>query len=402
MTYVTWKIERYPFNTADSTWSTTAITLTQYSDPIVQLSTGDARDSFSFKVLNFNDTFSNYFKPNDKLVISRAINTTTVASSDLLIVGSVQNTPEEETATQTQVRVEGNNFSEAMLSGIVFFDPAGAVIPTAIQSALNSVGNYNANFLVTWNSLNPTTKSTGGAFPAVTEKWFNRPIKDFITKYSTNDATGDGNYYWYVDKDNKLVWAQKSGTANYTFSAATNTYTRLRINKDLKDVKNWVIVKGGTDPEGSPIQIRVQDMSSVSRNGLKPYILTSITKSAEMLVKQDKDYFGVTDMKDASYPLTPTWTASSQTNYPTYVASLRTFVKAQCEVEGNAFLRGKKFGKLKIDLSFIPGTVSWGRGSLVSCTIPSLGTDAKNLRVTDIQYSSDEDVFTLSEDEGTL
>jgi hypothetical protein len=399
MVFVTWKIDRYPFSS--NAWSTSAITLTEYFDPQVQLATGDGKDSFSFKATNFNNTLSNYFKPNDKLIISRAVNTTTIASSDVIITGSVKNVPEETSGTTNQIRVEGNNFSDTMLGGIVFFDPNGATIPNAIQAALASVGNYNSNFVVTWSSTNPTVDSNGNAFPAVTEKWFNRPIKDFIIKYSTDQATGDGNYFGYVNASNEFVWGKKSGAEAYTFDSTTDDYTRLRINKDLKDVKNWVIIKGGTDPNGSPIQTRVEDLSSIARNGLKPYILTSITKSAETLVKVDKDFYGVTDMKDASYPLTPPWSSGSVVNYIAYVAALRVYVEAQCKVEGNSFLQGRSGGKLKVDVSFPPGK-AWGRGDLIACNIPSISSIMKKLRVVEIQYTDDSDTFTLVEDIGSL
>jgi len=401
MTFVTWKIDRYPFSTSNNTWSTTAITLTQYFDPMVQVSSGDSRDSFSFKVTNFNDTFSNYFQPNDKIVISRVVNSSSLASSDILMVGSVKNVPEEETGSMNQLRVEGANFSDAVLSGIAFFDPAGAPIDDAIQAALASIANYNSNFGVVWSASNPTTTSTAAAFPAVNEKWFNRPIKDFIAKYSTAQATGDGNYFFYVNNSNELVWGKKGDSTAGTFNSSSDDYTRIRINKDLKDVKNWVIVKGGIDPNGSAIQTRVHDISSIARNGLKPYILTSITKSAETLVKVDKDRYGVSDMKDASYPLTPAWASAPLANYAAYVVALRVYVIAQCKAEGESFLQGRVGGKLKVDITFIPGK-GWGRGDLIECTIASLGSAIKKLRVTEIQYTDDADTFTLVEDIGSL
>lgn len=403
MSFVTWKIERTPFNVSSKTWSSTSTTLTEYYDPVVIVNLGEARDTFNFKVCNFNDNFSNYFQPNDKITISRVINSTSTASSDIIMVGSVQNTPEEEDGMRTTVRVEGANFSETILGGIVFFDPRGMTIPTAIQAALNAIGVYNSNFTVTWNGSNPTTKSNGSAFPTVNEKWFNKPIKAFIEKYSVSDITGDGNYYYYVDKNNTLVWRQKSNSVTWTFNTASSPYKSLRINKDLKEVKNWVIIKGGTDPDGSPIQTRVQNMESISKHGLKPYILPSISKNAEMLVKEDKDRFGVTNMSSASYPLTPAWNGgSSVANYAAYVTALRVYVKSQCDLEGQAFLNARQYGKLKVDLEFSPGGVSWGLGDLVECTIPSLSSSAKNLRVTDIQYTTEADTYTLVEDIGSI
>lgn len=401
MSFVYWKIERYAF--ASNSWSSTGTTIATVIDPQVTVNMGDGRDTFSFKITNFNDEWSNYFRPNDKIIISRKVNSTTLASSDILMVGSIQNTPETESGKQTQIRVEGSNFSETILGGIVFFDPTGQTIPTAIQNALNSIGVYNSNFQVTWDSGNPTTKSTGGAFPTVTERWFNKPIKSFIEKYSTNDLTQDGNYFWYVNKDNKLVWNKKDDAADHSFNSSTSLHKMIRINKDLKDVKNWVIVKGGIDPKGAAIQTRVQDMSSIAKNGIKPYILVTIAKNAETLLKADLTAQNVTQASDLTFPYTPPWNSGvSVANFNAYVEAMRTYVIAQAKLEGQAFLESRKNGKLKVDISWSPGDVSWGLGDVIAATIPSLGSGAKNLRVQEIVYATDMDTYTLVEDIGSL
>jgi hypothetical protein len=403
MSYVTWKFERYPFVSAESGWSSTAVTLTNVYDPQVTVNLGDARDTFSFKVTNFNDEWSNYFQPNDKITIYRVVNSSTVASSDVLMVGSIQNTPENESGKQTQIRVEGANFSENILSAIVFFDPTGQTIPSAMQAALLSLSNYNQNFGVTWNTGNPSVTSTGASFPTVTERWFNKPIRAFVEKYSTADLTLDGNYYYYVDNNNKLVWGKKDDAADHAFNASTAIHKSLRITKDLKDVKNWIIVKGGVDPKGAAIQTRVQDMSSIAKNGLKPYILVTIAKNAETLLKADLTAQNVTAASDLTFPYTPPWNSgSSCANFDEYVEDMRVYVIAQAKKEGQAFIDGRKNGKLKVDLTFSPGDVSWALGDVVACTIPSLSSNVKNMRVTEIVYATDIDTYTLVEDIGSI
>jgi hypothetical protein len=85
-----------------------------------------------------------------------------------------------------------------------------------------------------------------------------------------------------------------------------------------------------------------------------------------------------------------------------YVEALREYVKTQCQLEGNAFLTARQYGKLKIDVEYPAGFKSFGLGDLVQCTIPSLGSTAKDLRIIEIQYGTETDIFTLTEDIGSI
>lgn len=412
MSYVFWKLERYPLNSDGTGWESTPVDVTTFYDPTVTVNLGDARDTFSFKVTNFNSESSNYFKPNEKITIYRKVNSSTVASSDVLMVGSIQNTPEEVSGKKNMIRVEGANFSETILSAIVFFDPQdqGLNIPRGINAALLAASIYNTSFGVTWDTAfngDPATitRSDGTAFPNVNEKWYNKPIKNFLEKYSTNDATGDGNYYYYVTNENKLRWKRKEDSPSYSFDASTAKHKSFRITKDLKDVKNWIILKGGISPKGAAIQTRVHDISSIAKNGIKPYILVNNAKYAETLLKGDLNAQGVTGFSDMSFSpaFTPSWSGGvSYASADLYDAALVAYVKERIRLDGEAFLQARAKGKLKVDISFSPGEVTWGLGEVIACTIPSLSDEAKNMRVDEIVYGTEMDTYTLVEDIGSI
>lgn len=407
MSFVYWKIERYAYTgTALSVdaWSTTAEIIAEAFDPQVTVNLGEAKDTFSFKVTDFNGDFSNYFRPNDQILIYRKLNSTTVASSDILINGSVQNTPETKSGKQSVIRVEGASFSESVLSAVAYFDPQGLDIPTAIQRGLVSVTNFAPGFGVTWSSGNPTTKQDGSAFPEVQEVvWPYKPIKDFIAKYTSADRTGDGNYYWYVNSSKEFVWGPKADSPTATFNSSTDNYQQLRINKDLKDVKNFIILKGGISPKGAAIQDRVQDISSIAKNGIKPYVLVDEAKTAETLLKLDLNTQGVAGFVDMTFPYTPAWNGGvSCADNDEYDAALVAYAKVLLKARGKQLLQKTAGGKLKVDVVWPPGAASWGLGSVVSCTIPSLSASAKNLRVMEISYATESDIFTLEEDTGSL
>jgi hypothetical protein len=409
MTYVTWKVERQAYSGSTSSgWTGATTEITTIQDPQVVVNLGEAKDSFTFTLSNGSQAWSNYFQPNDKIIISRVVNAASCATSDIIMVGTVGSPSDTWAQDQKIVRVEGFNFSETILSGITFADTQGKTVANAIQILLNSVGVYNGSFGVTWNTNNRTTKRDGSAFPLVTERWFNKNVKNFIEKYSSNATTEDGNYYWYVDKDNTLVWKARVDNATSSFDASTNVYRSLKLGKDIKDVRNWVLIKCGTDPLGNAITTRVEDPASIGAHGLKPYILPNVAKNAEMFAKQDAAYFGVQTMADASYPLTPTWTTTSATAYKTgannYVALLRAFAVASGKTKGNAFLSRSKYGKLVVDVEASPGTTGQGcgLGDVIACTIPAIGAEAKNLRVKEIRYSTSSDTYRLEEDTGSL
>lgn len=406
MSYVTWSIVRTPF--VDGAWdSAQQETLTTYYDPLVQKESGESRDSFSFKVTNFNGNFSDSYNPQDRIEIYRVVNSATVSASDLLIAGAVQDVPEQDSSGINLLRVEGYNYSEAVMSSLVFYDATNDTIPAAIQGALTSVAVFNDRFTITWHPDNPSTTSSGGVFPTVGERFFYRPLRDIIEKYSRNTATSDGTYYWYVDSQNRLVWRRAASTTSYSFNSATDTYRGLKLGKDTKEVKNYIIAKGGVDPEGKAIQARRQDYSSISKHGMKFYMLTDTAKLGGTLHTSDCQTAAVQHMRDAVYPFTTTAWKSLVTgtyitfaDYDEYVEALRAHVLEVLKREADKMLEATSKGRLKVDLDFAPGVKEWGLGDLLSVTIASLGT-AKKLRVRGIQYSTTSDSFTLEEDIGS-
>lgn len=412
MSYVTWKMDRYPFNSTSYTHSTTVVTLTDYHDPIVRMSIGAGRDTFEFKVTNFTHEWSNYFKNNDKITISRVLNSNSFASSNILMVGMISNLPTEESYNSNMVRVEGVNFSESIMSAIAIVHANGLTIPEVIRAALNVVAASNSTFAVTWSSTNPSTMSSGATFPSVTEKLFYRPIKDIIEKYSTNDKTTDGNYYWYVNNANELIWRKLSDNPLTTtsFDFDTDTFLKFKAGKDTSKVVNYVIVKGGHDPFNKPIQAYWADYPSIAKNGFKYYVLVTEKKLAENRTAEDCAKAGVDNMGSYNFstPFTPTWIVTSYISKSTYQDAFREDIKKELKVEGKSYIDARKYGKFQATITFPAGQKAWGLGDLIKCSnIPNLDDGSvtipvKNLRIKEIEYSTTTDTYVLEEDSGTI
>lgn len=404
MVTVYWKLDHQPFNNGN--YGTTN-TLTNYRDVIINTAAGDSKDSFDFKLDNFQGEFNQTFNAKDKITIYRQIDSDTGWSSDdVLMNGVVRDTPETEKYNQSLVQVKGYNYSETVTNALVFIDTTNGNydIPQLIQYAITSVQNFNTNFGVTWHPDNPSVKTNGSVFPTIRERIFYKPLSYLIEKYSGLDFTEDVNYYWYVDTQNRLVWRPRQDSVSAVFDADTDEHLSLKVSKDTKDIKNFIIVKAGLDPRGNPIQERYGDYNSIAKNGFKYHFLVDENKTAQSILDADRSDAGVTDMSSASYPFTPKWSGgTSYANFSDYVDAFRVYVKAYAKQLGKTFAEQRAYGELKVDLVFIPGTKTWSIGDVIACDIPQVSaSESKLLRVESAQYTGTTDTFTLVEDQGSL
>lgn len=411
MSYTYYKIERVPFYNNQFHPTETEV-LTDFSKLLIRMSLGEGKDSFSFEVKNFNNKYNNKFNISDKIIIYRKINSTVVTDADVLMIGVVNDLPSEMSASKNYIKVKGYNLSESILRGLVFLDfyNRDVTIPDAMQEALQNIRNINPNFSVTWDYSNPEIKSDGTAFPFVVERFYYKPFKDFIERYSMNTYTHDGAYYWYVTKNNQLRWDKRLNISSGSFNSGTSLYKELKHTKDVKGIINFIIIKGGLDPKGKQIQNIYQDPASISKNGMKHYYLVDETNAAKNLNMMDMNMIGAkpedgtlpSKVLGTSYSFTPLWLGTAVTNDDEYVEYLRAYVKIYLKTIAKSFVELRKNGKLKIEINAAPGVYSWVLGEVISCTIPEISSKVMNLRVVDIQYGETQDAFELEEDKGSL
>lgn len=432
MSYVKWKIENTPF--IDGAWDDSQTTeITSFYSPLLRVNTGTKKDSFQFKVINNSLIENTTFGVDNKITIYRTANTDTITTDDILMVGAIRDIPINQDGMKNIYDIKGYNFSETVLKAIVFVDLEQVSIAAGIQEALEQVAGMNSNFKVTWSATNPTSKQSAGKegdpFPLVGEKFFYKPLKDILEKYSTNDRTEDGNYFWYINKDNELLWFQQDSVPLYTFDSSIDAHKSIKVKKDIKGVRNYIIAKAGYDPAGNQIMTKFIDWSSVGRHGMKYYFLTTTNTLAQELRTEDNEgvqtaITGYPDSMSAS-AFTTKWRAtvdatvgagttmtdgefvtvnqgSLDNNKKDYTAVIRTETKARAEKEGQAYADAHKYGKLVVDLEFSAGIKPWSLGDRVNCSIPELSQVDKEMRVIDIQYGNDTDIYSLEEDEGSL
>lgn len=432
MSYVRWKIEHTPFRDNQYQTGETA-EITDFYDVLMSTELGDGRDTFSLKVNNQNGVYDNYFNSNDKFTIYRVVNGTSLVSTDVLMVGGLKDDQEKMTAKSDVINLEGYNFSESVMGALVFVDITNLTPPAAIEFALDNAAEKNSNFAVTWNTANDTAISSL-TFPTISsERFFNKPLKKIIQKYSEDPETNNGSFLWYVDKDNTLVWRQKTSVITHDFNVNTDDFVEYEHGKDISGVRNFIVLKGGLDPAGRQITTRYIDWSSVAKHGSKYQFIISETNAGKNLVDLDLVKSYGTDNVSETYPdefsnslsFTTAWKSkytyttkqysisvdkdyitinegSDAANKKAYAEIIRTETKKRLVDEGTTFTATTAFGKLKMDVGFMAGSKSWILGENISVTNPKIASLPKTLRVSEVQYSSTVDTYSLEEDVGTI
>ena len=404
--FVAWKVEHVPF--VDNAWDDSQMTtFTNIHRPLIRNTLGEQRGTFEFTVLNDSDkTFSDLFNPYDKLFIYRKINSTEFTDEDLLIQGGIKDVPTEEDANKDELKIEGFNFGDVILGALMFVDATDLKVDEALQQGLTSIGQGNPNFLVEWDAGNPSVKTDGTEFPIVNQPLFNYPYLRIIRRYSTQNFNEDQNYYFYVSKDNKLIWRPIEDSTFGTFNHSTDTYNSLKVYQDTSEVRNFIIIRGGTSPKGNAIQENYRDPESISRHGQKYHIMIDENRYAQTTYERDLERYAVDTMEDATYPLSPNppWNQGNltPTSFNDYNDKLVTYVKALLKKDGQRFAETRRWGRLQADVAVQPGTLPWQVGNMINCTLPEYPNQVKELRVQSAQYAEDEDTFTLIEDVGTV
>lgn len=415
--------------TGDGTWSSTVEVIEDIYDPVVRTSLGEVKDTFEFKLQNFADRWSgqsfeggNGFNIGDKISIYYKTNTSSLSSSDLLMTGLITDVPYDVDATKNFVRVQGNNFSEILLNALVFYSPPaeGLTLPEFLEAAINSLSLLHDSIKVEWHPDNPTLKTDDTAFHKVYDRWFYRSAIRLLNEYSSKVVTGDGNYYWYVDRDNKLVWGPKTDDVKHHFNSSTHEYKELKVKKDLNGVVNFVIAKGGLDPAGRAITKRRDDVVSRAKHGFK-YKLITLSATADNDLRGQDFLYGTGFNKDNpisnnNYPSVTGWASTVEKpsspemvpgekvvigSWKEYVDAYRAEIEARLTREAQEFIDARRYGRLQVELEFVNGK-KWYIGDVISVTLPEINANNKFLRIISAEYTQDSERYVLQEDEGSI
>ena len=438
MVYVRWKLEHTPFTgTGYDTGNTTNIT--SFFDPILETNLGSGRDMFKFKVQNNRGIYNNFFKVKDKITVYRKVNSGTFTSDDIVMVAAVEKVPYKNNGTVNVMNVDCYNYSEAVMSAIVFVDAQALSASAAIKQGLANVSNLAPNFSVTWdNAGNGTTTQVVG------KRYFYKTLLSMIEELSEDKYTGDGRYFWYVNNDNEFIWKKDTAYGQGSFNSSTTPYREMGTKIDTSKVINYIITKGGILPNGKQVQDYVPDFASIAGKGYKYHIETGEANTVQELVKSDQDSDGVetTDgYPDLSSSFTTAWKwsgnrydgqgveqkqtidgilltntqsvtinqGSESANKETYNNILRAQVISLIRKKARDILEVRSKGKFILELETLPGQEQWALGDRISCVVPEIfynsttnSTSTKLLRIQEYQLTTDSEIFELEEDTGSV
>ena len=429
MVFVKWKLEHTPFREGVYQTGETS-DITSFYDPILETNLGSGRDMFKFKVQNNRGIYNNFFKVKDKITVYRKVNSGSFTSDDIVMVAAVEKVPYKDTNSTNVMNVDCYNYSEAIMGAIVFVDAENKSASEAIQEALLQVKKVaGGNFGVVWA---PT--GNGTTTQVVGKRYFYKTLLSMIEELSQDKYTGDGTYFWYVDNNNNLIWRKDEAfNEGVAFNSLTTPYREMGTKIDTSKVINYIITKGGILPDGRQVQDYVPDFGSIAKNGYKFHIEVGEANTVNELVKMDQDSDGV-ETTDGYPDLTSSfqtawvWSGTTATidtvtctkdsrvtinlgteaaNKKAYNNILRGEVITRIRKRAQDLLEVRSKGKFILELDVIPGQLSWNLGDRITCTVPEIFydsindvTETRELRVQEIQYTTDGEIYELEEDKG--
>jgi len=410
MAAVNWRIEH--FNDLDKTGTPDNV-IKAFSKPSVTVSAGDGKDSFRFEVKSNAPSFSE-IDMQDKVVIKREANSTQFGPDSVLMTGAVNKANKRLDTSKSIVKVKGNNYSKTLTDATAFADVQNVRVDEAIKEALTSIREYADKFAVSWHPNNPSTKeippNEGDEYPVVGEEWYDVPMRKVMEDMTKAKYTEDGDYYWYVDKDNQLVWRPEGSQVNDVLDESLPYHTARR-KRNTEDVVNFVKVKGGTLPTGGAVEAQAINFGSAGKNGLRYKALQGNQNYVDNMhddtmnaIGANEDTTRPSNVSGFTYPLTvgpvAQQTQSSIDNDGDYFRALKTVAKNKLRKEGEQYIENFKKGYYVIRLEVPSYRNTFNLGELYQNQIS--GLPSGTFRVRKIQYNAAVDVVTLREDDPSV
>jgi hypothetical protein len=376
-------IENYA-SIGDGVWTSTVTEVTDAFDVKVNHALGNTKDTFSFKVPNNRQRNTYSFRTQDNIKIYYLINGATPSSDNLVLSGLVKSVSESVNESSNYLNIEGVSFGEITGNALVFYTGTNVTVRDIIITAVASVKIFNGNFGLEVDM--PTTLPDGSSFPVVNsggevrEQY--RSLNYILEKYLKAAYTGGYNYYYYVDNSvtvgatSQLVIRPRFGSVNNSIVEGTTIINSAKITMRSDDVKNYVIVKCGTDYNNRPITARADDPVSRAKYGFRYYMLI------------DEKIAG--DIK-AKYPDLPNALYSTNGEF---VSDIRNNLGKK---RGESYIAELRNGLLTMDVS-VPPSLNYALGNKVSCTFASYNLTNKELRIKDITYTLNSINLTLVEE----
>lgn len=410
MRYFKLQVIKYSYLPSE-TWSLTPEVISDAYDIDVGFRLGELNDTFEFKLSNPNGSNKNTFKVQDRVTVHFLLNGDTYSDSNMLINGIVKGISQTSGEKGEILSISGVSFGEITTTGLVFATSINKNCMEHIDNCRQSIALRNGNFGITWNSGNPSLKSDGvTAFPKLptyNTREYDKSFYKILETYLTNEYTDDGNYYWYVNNAKELVIRKRLSTQDTSLIEGTDDILTHKIGVDASKIYNFIVVKCGNDPRGSPMSSRYDDPVSRTQYGFRYYMLIR-TDIGTNLLDYERTQGGIPVDKTfpTAYPYTIRgWKDSLGADI--VVNSDKEFVEEfRIHAKDVGALAGKNYAtmyssKLHQLTVVLPPTNAYSIGSMIMCNFPSYGLNNILMRVTEITYSDENTMLTLLQEVAT-
>ena len=190
-------------------------------------------------------------------------------ASQLLMVGTVMAFEGLASGKKRTIKVKCSDKSQLILNKIApkgnYASGSGWTASSIIIDVVKQISQNAGSFDIDTSNV-ATTRSDSSAFPAIDVGKSMKPVHEWINELSNPERTNSAaelapggtlvdtkTYIWYLDENNKLFWFYPDDSVQYTLVYGVDRVFQVKLKKDVFDVINMVIIRGGKDKRGSGI-----------------------------------------------------------------------------------------------------------------------------------------------------
>jgi len=422
MAFHSYKVELYGKN-SNGSYSTTAVELDEIISISLNFKLGTSADGFSFSFVNYNNLLFEQIKIDDKLKFYGTLDGTTYV---LLFDGIVNEKTNTGSINNKLISVTGLNLLEKFFNSLVSTtgESVQRIASYWVQNIIQQVNGFNSlgntNRKIYYTSTAGTTDPNDPLGRVYTDATINQTTTNIeftrslekafklIEELSSNDFTGNGQYYFYLDEYNYFHWKPKTTTVDSELDWGTEIVSH-RTKKGMYDVVNYIIMNCGKSPWGANILNFDYRVESINKFGWKVKLLTKESIAGNMMTEERKKVNAWTDGESFpdSYDYVTTWgdTVSSDSEYNT------SFVEQAWSVSKNimsGIFDNTTGASYKVDLTVTP-SLGFSLGTLNGLVIPgntwntpyNIRHDSYNLKFgkggwsTDLKFKEDTELTSL-------
>ena len=309
------KVEVYGKDSSGS-YETTPLVITDLISAGLVFNRGASADSFSMSILNDStNSLMESINIDDRVKIYGRLDSSAIASSDLVYDGLVNAKSNSKTTDNNSVIISGLNRLEKLFNALVSTTGETGVTHTSSYwianiirqvNDFNSLGGTNRQILYVYNGLDQDGNSTGDAntiaetnTPISFVRGFEKAFK-LIEELCKPDFTGGYNYVHRMDENNKFHYLKRTDTLSDTLEFGVDINSQ-RTQKGMFDIVNYIILNAGKSLYDMTILQFDYRVESINKFGWKVKLLNE--SLASVFENELRNVDQLTWTEDSRFPV---------------------------------------------------------------------------------------------------